>query len=100
MNGSSHSVNMTPPAQAPPRDSETQSSNKKSSTSAKAPGRPSLSKIVLSLESSASQQHALQQILNALQIVNAREALVAALAPHHTAVPVKGTYYVSLVLNN
>jgi len=89
MNLSSHSATVTPPAQTA-REVESADSNKKRTATTKVPGRPSLAKIVLSLESSASQQHALQQILNALQIINAREALVAALAPHHSATVVKG----------
>ncbi|CAG7818352.1 unnamed protein product [Allacma fusca] len=46
--------------------------------------RPSLSKIILSLESAPAQQQALQQILNSLQIINARELIVAALTSPHT----------------
>ena len=45
--------------------------------------RLSLSKILLSLESNAAKQKALQHILNALQIMYAREAVVAAIAPHN-----------------
>jgi E3 ubiquitin-protein ligase HERC2 len=45
--------------------------------------RQSLSKILLSLESNAAKQKALQHILNALQIIYAREAVVAAIAPHN-----------------
>ncbi len=44
--------------------------------------RPSLSRILLSLESNSAKQQALQHILNGLQILCAREAVVAALAPH------------------
>ena len=47
--------------------------------------RPSLSKIILSLESPSAQQQALQQILNSLQIINARELIVMALTCPHTA---------------
>ena len=43
-------------------------------------GMPSLSRIVLSLDSSATQQAALQHILNALQISFARDCVIAALA--------------------
>lgn len=46
----------------------------------KKPVRPSLTKVVLTLPSLAAQYQALQQILNGLQILNAREAVVAALA--------------------
>ena len=44
--------------------------------------RPSLSRIVLSLESNSAKQQALQQILAGLQVLCSREAIVAALAPH------------------
>ncbi len=44
--------------------------------------RPSLARIILSLESNASKQQALQHILNALHIFYAREAVVSALTPH------------------
>ena len=44
--------------------------------------RLSLSRILLSLDSNASKQKSLQHILNALQIIYAREAVVAAIAPH------------------
>lgn len=46
--------------------------------------RPSLSKILVSLESTSAQQQALQHILNALQIMLAREIIVAALLPPHS----------------
>ena len=46
------------------------------------PQRPSLARIILSLESNASKQQALQHILNALHIFYAREAVVSALTPH------------------
>ncbi|XP_023713900.1 E3 ubiquitin-protein ligase HERC2 [Cryptotermes secundus] len=42
----------------------------------------SLSRIILSLESHVSKQQALQHVLNALQILHAREAVVAALSSH------------------
>ena len=45
--------------------------------------RLSLSRILLSLDSNASKQKSLQHILNALQIMYAREAVVAAIAPHN-----------------
>ena len=54
--------------------------------------RLSLSKILLSLESNASKQKALQHILNALQIIYVRETVVAAIAPHNNlASPVNST---------
>ncbi|XP_071532835.1 E3 ubiquitin-protein ligase HERC2 isoform X2 [Panulirus ornatus] len=43
------------------------------------PSNPSLSRVVLSLESSASRQAALQHILNALQVMFARDCVIAAL---------------------
>jgi hypothetical protein len=46
------------------------------------PLRPSLARIILSLESNAAKQQALQHILNALQILYSREAVVSALIPH------------------
>ncbi|KAM7290215.1 E3 ubiquitin-protein ligase HERC2 isoform X3 [Ixodes scapularis] len=45
-------------------------------------GRPSLTKIVLSLEGVEAKQQALHQVLQALQIVHAREMVVSALLPH------------------
>jgi len=42
----------------------------------------SLSQIVLSLDSNMSKQHALQHLLNALQVLHARDAVVAALSSH------------------
>ncbi|XP_022244118.1 E3 ubiquitin-protein ligase HERC2-like isoform X2 [Limulus polyphemus] len=44
--------------------------------------RPSLSKVLLSLESNSARQQALQQVLQALQILYARESVVSALLPH------------------
>ena len=44
--------------------------------------RPSLARIILSLESNVAKQQALQHILNTLQILYAREAVVSALTPH------------------
>ena len=41
------------------------------------PSRPSLARIILSLESNAAKQQALQHILNALQILSSREAVVS-----------------------
>lgn len=43
------------------------------------PANPSLSRVVLSLESSAARQAALQHILNALQVMYARDCVIAAL---------------------
>ena len=44
--------------------------------------RPSLSRILLSLESNSAKQQALQHVLNGMQILCARDAVVAVLAPH------------------
>ncbi|XP_053987984.1 E3 ubiquitin-protein ligase HERC2 isoform X2 [Hylaeus volcanicus] len=46
--------------------------------------RPSLSSIVLSLESNVAKQQALQHVINALRIMQARIALVTALQSHST----------------
>ncbi|CAL4122804.1 unnamed protein product, partial [Meganyctiphanes norvegica] len=43
------------------------------------PSNPSLSRVVLSLESSAARQAALQHILNALQVMYARDCVIASL---------------------
>jgi E3 ubiquitin-protein ligase HERC2 len=42
----------------------------------------SLSRIILSLDSNVSKQHALQHLLNALQVLHGRDAVVAALSSH------------------
>ena len=57
-----------------------------SSEGARKQSRLSLSRILLSLDSTASKQKSLQHILNALQIIYAREAVVAAIAPHNNDV--------------
>ncbi|XP_066595212.1 E3 ubiquitin-protein ligase HERC2 [Prorops nasuta] len=44
--------------------------------------RPSLSNIILSLESNVAKQQALQHVINALQIIQARKAIVKALQSH------------------
>ncbi|XP_015606913.1 E3 ubiquitin-protein ligase HERC2 isoform X2 [Cephus cinctus] len=46
--------------------------------------RPSLSHIILSLESNVAKQQALQHVINALHIVQARTAIVTALRSHTT----------------
>jgi len=46
------------------------------------PARPSLARIVLSLEGNAAKQRALQHILTAMSILTAREAVINALTPH------------------
>ncbi|XP_063244096.1 E3 ubiquitin-protein ligase HERC2 isoform X2 [Bacillus rossius redtenbacheri] len=42
----------------------------------------SLSRVILNLDSDGAKQHALQHVLNALQILHARDAVVAALSSH------------------
>ena len=44
--------------------------------------RPSLSRIILSLESNAAKQRALQYLLDGLQILHVRDAVVSSLLPH------------------
>ena len=61
---------------------DTNISSEGSSSGARKQSRLSLSRILLSLDSNASKQKSLQHILNALQIIYAREAVVAAIAPH------------------
>jgi hypothetical protein len=52
-----------------------------SNTASRSP-QISLSRIILSLDSNVSKQHALQHLLNALQVLHARDAVVAALSSH------------------
>jgi hypothetical protein len=52
-----------------------------SNTATRSP-QVSLSQIILSLDSNASKQHALHHLLNALQVLHARDAVVAALSSH------------------
>ena len=52
-----------------------------SNTATRSP-QVSLSQIILSLDSNVSKQHALQHLLNALQVLHARDAVVAALSSH------------------
>ncbi|XP_043254504.1 probable E3 ubiquitin-protein ligase HERC2 isoform X2 [Colletes gigas] len=54
------------------------------STNVRNTSRPSLSSIVLSLESNVAKQQALQHVINALCIIQARIALVTALQSHST----------------
>lgn len=56
-----------------------------SNSTAKAP-RSTLSQIVLSLESNVAKQQALQHILVALQVLHARDCVVAALSSHSSNV--------------
>lgn len=51
------------------------------------PSTPSLSRVVLTLESSAARQAALQHILNALQVMFARDCVIAALDTTASALP-------------
>lgn len=46
------------------------------------PQRPSLMKVLLSLEGNEAKQQALHQVLQALQVLHARELVVSALLPH------------------
>jgi E3 ubiquitin-protein ligase HERC2 len=65
--------------EAGPEDkSQTQQMN---NTGSRSP-QVSLSRIIFSLESHVSKQQALQHVLNALQVLHAREAVVAALSSH------------------
>jgi E3 ubiquitin-protein ligase HERC2 len=66
------------------RGSSTMTSSSLPVATAASAARLSLSKILLSLESNAAKQKALQHVLNALQIMYAREAVVAAIAPHNS----------------
>uniref|UniRef100_A0A6B2EBN7 HECT-type E3 ubiquitin transferase n=1 Tax=Phlebotomus kandelakii TaxID=1109342 RepID=A0A6B2EBN7_9DIPT len=60
-------------------DSETQLSN---STTSKSQSRKSLSEIVLSIESLGARQMAFNYILNSMSILQARQAIIAALTSH------------------
>ena len=64
-------------------DNSNLSSEGGGSSNCRKSSRSSLSRILLSLESNASKQKALQHVLNALQIMYVREAVVAAIAPHN-----------------
>ena len=65
---------------------DTNISSEGSSPGSRKMSRLSLSRILLSLESNASKQKSLQHVLSALQIMYAREAVVAAIAPHNNNV--------------
>jgi len=62
--------------------------------------RPSLSRIILSLDSVTQQQMAVSHILNALQIMTAREAIVAALKSSNAVIPQSLEYLDHLSLEN
>lgn len=51
------------------------------------PANPSLSRVVLTLESAAARQMALQHILNALQVTYARDCVIASLDTTAAALP-------------
>lgn len=83
INSSVHSAVGSPTGTTPPTvnicDCTPKKQHNRISCPLRKPTRPSLTKIVLSLQTLSSQHQALQQILNALQIINAREAIVSAL---------------------
>ncbi|XP_037554244.1 E3 ubiquitin-protein ligase HERC2 [Nematolebias whitei] len=69
-------------------DSDSSSvSNKMSGQNSVKPNRPSLAKILLSLDGNLAKQQALSHILSALQIMYARDAVVGALMPASMILP-------------
>nr|XP_057930113.1 E3 ubiquitin-protein ligase HERC2 isoform X6 [Doryrhamphus excisus] len=71
-----------------PSDSDSTSArNKMSGQSNVKPNRPSLAKILLSLDGNLAKQQALSHVLSALQIMYARDAVVGALMPASMIVP-------------
>ncbi|XP_017159836.1 E3 ubiquitin-protein ligase HERC2 isoform X1 [Poecilia reticulata] len=62
-------------------------SNKMSGQSSAKPNRPSLAKILLSLDGNLAKQQALSHVLSALQIMYARDAVVGALMPASMILP-------------
>ncbi|XP_024133924.1 E3 ubiquitin-protein ligase HERC2 isoform X4 [Oryzias melastigma] len=62
-------------------------SNKMSGQSSLKPNRPSLAKILLSLDGNLAKQQALSHVLSALQIMYARDAVVGALMPASMILP-------------
>lgn len=56
--------------------------------------KDSLSRTILSLDSAAAKQNALQHVLNALRITLAREIILAALMPHS----IEGNSMILLIL--
>ncbi|XP_031814951.1 E3 ubiquitin-protein ligase HERC2 isoform X4 [Sarcophilus harrisii] len=64
-------------------------SNKISGVNSSKPNRPSLAKILLSLDGNLAKQQALSHILTALQIMYARDAVVGALMPASMIAPVE-----------
>ncbi|XP_068449211.1 E3 ubiquitin-protein ligase HERC2 isoform X3 [Clinocottus analis] len=68
-------------------DSSSAVNNKLSGPSSVKPNRPSLAKILLSLDGNAAKQQALCHVLSALQILYARDAVVGALMPASMILP-------------
>ncbi|XP_038616113.1 E3 ubiquitin-protein ligase HERC2 [Tachyglossus aculeatus] len=64
-------------------------SNKISGIGSSKPNRPSLAKILLSLDGNLAKQQALSHVLTALQIMYARDAVVGALMPASMIAPVE-----------
>uniref|UniRef100_A0A673CR73 HECT-type E3 ubiquitin transferase n=1 Tax=Sphaeramia orbicularis TaxID=375764 RepID=A0A673CR73_9TELE len=62
-------------------------SNKMSGQNSAKPNRPSLAKILLSLDGNLAKQQALSHVLSALQIMYARDAVVGALMPASMILP-------------
>ncbi|XP_061744248.1 E3 ubiquitin-protein ligase HERC2 isoform X2 [Nerophis ophidion] len=67
--------------------SDSSARNKMSGQSNAKPNRPSLAKILLSLDGNLAKQQALSHVLSALQIMYARDAVVGALMPASMMVP-------------
>ncbi|XP_072258440.1 E3 ubiquitin-protein ligase HERC2 [Pyxicephalus adspersus] len=70
-------------------ESSSSSSNKISGVNNAKPNRPSLAKILLSIDGNLSKQQALSHVLTALQIMYARDAVVGALMPASMIAPVE-----------
>ncbi|XP_037324635.2 E3 ubiquitin-protein ligase HERC2 [Pungitius pungitius] len=68
-------------------DSPSAVNNKLSGQSSVKPNRPSLAKILLSLDGNSAKQQALSHVLSALQIMYARDAVVGALMPASMILP-------------
>lgn len=82
LNGIYHAFPLQGGGESSAEDEQSQPGTSASS----AKSRSSLSQIVLSLESNVAKQQALQHILVALQILNARDCLVSALSSHSSNV--------------
>ncbi|XP_052629988.1 E3 ubiquitin-protein ligase HERC2 isoform X4 [Harpia harpyja] len=73
-----------------PSDADSSAANNKiSGANSSKPNRPSLAKILLSLDGNVAKQQALSHILMALQIMYARDAVVGALMPASMIAPVE-----------